>query len=148
MKWRWECIKFRAYFRYKLKKSLLPEKYYLLTFILISFFTAPLILKLVGIIPGPLSINPPGLEWWRFIKIILALFLFLHGIYVRHKGEKVVFLAWTSTFMINIFAQFIRDKGIYSFLEVSQYVIAIACGLVFLFLIAEKKIRTSRRKGN
>jgi hypothetical protein len=146
MKWRKECIKYRAHFRYKIKKSLLPEKYYLLGFLLVGFFTALFIGSFIRLISSNLSTYPTNLHWGHFLRIFISpfllLFLLLHGIYVKHKGEKAVSFLWALIYAIGTFAKFIRDKGIYNCFEAALYCVAIACGLTFLFMIIEKKIRT------
>jgi hypothetical protein len=152
IKLRKRCIKFRAYHRHKLKKSFLPEKHYLAGFLLVGAFTALLLWSLIRAISGKISAFPPNIDFWYFYKatiaILLMFFILLHGIHVKHKGEKVVSFAWALILVIGSSSKFIRDRTIYSYVEVALYCIGIACCLAFLFMIVEKNIRTSREKKN
>lgn len=145
MKRKRECVKFLAFFRYRLKKSLLPEKYYLIGFLLVVFIAASLTLVFLRLISGNMSIDPPYSEWWRFPVIPVMLVFYFHGVYVKQKGEKVVSFVCILIYAIYISEQFIKNKDIYFFLKAIQYILAIACCLIFIFMIVRKRISKAER---
>jgi hypothetical protein len=133
-----------------MKKGLLPEKYYLLGFLLASYCASVFVWLFKRFASGSMSTYSENIGFWNYytaISMILAVFVVVYnGFVVRHKGEKAVSFALALFLLMGSFMQFFRDRIIYHHFEILLLCIAIACCLAYMFMIVEKKIRKVKEK--